>query len=197
MDYFDCLFLNSFLLVCHCELYRVLCLCLLSVREFLGQGWMKVDKTERTPFIMKTSQHFNDVGLLCVVLIKHMSPHLRYHQIHTLTLFVLFCFVDEQPGGIPDHDPHWCGLQGQFHREVGRCGWHLPLSQQLQRHPGGHICPQSQRHLPSEEDLGQSQQTGEVNVRSCLRIIKRVFRRKRFLMTIEKWEKLFYLFDLF
>uniref|UniRef100_A0A665UPI5 Ras protein-specific guanine nucleotide-releasing factor 2a n=1 Tax=Echeneis naucrates TaxID=173247 RepID=A0A665UPI5_ECHNA len=32
--------------------------------EFLGQGWMKVDKTERTPFIMKTSQHFNDVSNL-------------------------------------------------------------------------------------------------------------------------------------
>lgn len=35
--------------------------CFLSCREFLGQGWMKVDKTERTPYIMKTSQHFNDV----------------------------------------------------------------------------------------------------------------------------------------
>lgn len=32
------------------------------LREFLGQGWMKVDKTERTPYIMKTSQHFNDVS---------------------------------------------------------------------------------------------------------------------------------------
>lgn len=31
-------------------------------REFLGQGWMKVDKNERTPYIMKTSQHFNDVN---------------------------------------------------------------------------------------------------------------------------------------
>ncbi len=31
-------------------------------REFLGQGWMKKDKNERTPYIMKTSQHFNDVG---------------------------------------------------------------------------------------------------------------------------------------
>uniref|UniRef100_A0A8C7CM98 Ras protein specific guanine nucleotide releasing factor 2 n=1 Tax=Oncorhynchus kisutch TaxID=8019 RepID=A0A8C7CM98_ONCKI len=30
--------------------------------EFLGQGWMKVDKSERTPYIMKTSQHFNDVS---------------------------------------------------------------------------------------------------------------------------------------
>ncbi|CAK6956028.1 LOW QUALITY PROTEIN: ras-specific guanine nucleotide-releasing factor 2-like [Scomber scombrus] len=32
--------------------------------EFLGQGWMKVDKSERTPFIMKTSQHFNDMSNL-------------------------------------------------------------------------------------------------------------------------------------
>ncbi|KAI3372026.1 hypothetical protein L3Q82_006896 [Scortum barcoo] len=40
------------------------CLCLPSLREFLGQGWMKVDKTERTPYIMKTSQHFNDMSNL-------------------------------------------------------------------------------------------------------------------------------------
>uniref|UniRef100_A0A3P8PLU1 Ras protein-specific guanine nucleotide-releasing factor 2a n=1 Tax=Astatotilapia calliptera TaxID=8154 RepID=A0A3P8PLU1_ASTCA len=32
--------------------------------SFLGQGWMKVDKTERTPYIMKTSQHFNDMSNL-------------------------------------------------------------------------------------------------------------------------------------
>ncbi|KAM9734347.1 LOW QUALITY PROTEIN: ras-specific guanine nucleotide-releasing factor 2 [Menidia menidia] len=32
--------------------------------EFLGQGWMKEDKMERTPFIMKTSQHFNDMSNL-------------------------------------------------------------------------------------------------------------------------------------
>ncbi|XP_023814056.1 ras-specific guanine nucleotide-releasing factor 2 isoform X3 [Oryzias latipes] len=32
--------------------------------EFLGQGWMKVDKTDRTPYIMKTSQHFNDMSNL-------------------------------------------------------------------------------------------------------------------------------------
>uniref|UniRef100_A0AAY4C0C1 Ras protein-specific guanine nucleotide-releasing factor 2a n=1 Tax=Denticeps clupeoides TaxID=299321 RepID=A0AAY4C0C1_9TELE len=32
--------------------------------EFLGQGWMKNDKTERTPYIMKTSQHFNDMSNL-------------------------------------------------------------------------------------------------------------------------------------
>ncbi|XP_049324447.1 LOW QUALITY PROTEIN: ras-specific guanine nucleotide-releasing factor 2 [Astyanax mexicanus] len=32
--------------------------------EFLGQGWMKVDKNEKTPYIMKTSQHFNDMSNL-------------------------------------------------------------------------------------------------------------------------------------
>ncbi|XP_075036164.1 ras-specific guanine nucleotide-releasing factor 2 [Mixophyes fleayi] len=33
-------------------------------QEFLGQGWMKPDKSGRTPFIMKTSQHFNDMSNL-------------------------------------------------------------------------------------------------------------------------------------
>ncbi|XP_051028224.1 ras-specific guanine nucleotide-releasing factor 2 [Acomys russatus] len=32
--------------------------------EFLGQGWMKLDKSERTPYIMKTSQHFNEMSNL-------------------------------------------------------------------------------------------------------------------------------------
>uniref|UniRef100_A0A8C6N576 RAS protein-specific guanine nucleotide-releasing factor 2 n=1 Tax=Mus spicilegus TaxID=10103 RepID=A0A8C6N576_MUSSI len=32
--------------------------------EFLGQGWMKLDKNERTPYIMKTSQHFNEMSNL-------------------------------------------------------------------------------------------------------------------------------------
>ncbi|XP_072462361.1 ras-specific guanine nucleotide-releasing factor 2 isoform X5 [Notamacropus eugenii] len=32
--------------------------------EFLGQGWMKLDKNERTPYVMKTSQHFNDMSNL-------------------------------------------------------------------------------------------------------------------------------------
>ncbi|XP_042303746.1 ras-specific guanine nucleotide-releasing factor 2 [Sceloporus undulatus] len=32
--------------------------------EFLGQGWMKLDKNERTPYIMRTSQHFNDMSNL-------------------------------------------------------------------------------------------------------------------------------------
>ncbi|KAJ8252108.1 hypothetical protein COCON_G00214200 [Conger conger] len=28
--------------------------------EFFGQGWMKNDKNEKTPYIMKTTKHFND-----------------------------------------------------------------------------------------------------------------------------------------
>ncbi|XP_074151312.1 ras-specific guanine nucleotide-releasing factor 1 [Sminthopsis crassicaudata] len=32
--------------------------------EFFGQGWMKVEKNERTPYIMKTTKHFNDISNL-------------------------------------------------------------------------------------------------------------------------------------
>ncbi|XP_054858847.1 ras-specific guanine nucleotide-releasing factor 1 isoform X1 [Eublepharis macularius] len=34
--------------------------------EFFGQGWMKVEKNERTPYIMKNSKHFNDISNLIV-----------------------------------------------------------------------------------------------------------------------------------
>uniref|UniRef100_A0A8C8DXS2 Ras protein specific guanine nucleotide releasing factor 1 n=1 Tax=Oryzias sinensis TaxID=183150 RepID=A0A8C8DXS2_9TELE len=30
--------------------------------EFFGQGWMKNDKNERTPYIIKTTKHFNDIS---------------------------------------------------------------------------------------------------------------------------------------
>nr|KAF6411509.1 Ras protein specific guanine nucleotide releasing factor 1 [Rousettus aegyptiacus] len=32
--------------------------------EFFGQGWMKLEKNERTPHIMKTTKHFNDISNL-------------------------------------------------------------------------------------------------------------------------------------
>ncbi|MEQ2184776.1 Ras protein-specific guanine nucleotide-releasing factor, partial [Goodea atripinnis] len=32
--------------------------------EFFGQGWMKNDKNEKTPYIMRTTKHFNDVNYL-------------------------------------------------------------------------------------------------------------------------------------
>uniref|UniRef100_A0AAX7U523 Ras protein specific guanine nucleotide releasing factor 1 n=1 Tax=Astatotilapia calliptera TaxID=8154 RepID=A0AAX7U523_ASTCA len=33
-------------------------------REFFGQGWMKNDKNEKTPYIMRTTKHFNDMSNL-------------------------------------------------------------------------------------------------------------------------------------
>lgn len=35
-------------------------------REFFGQGWMKLEKNERTPYIMKNTKHFNDVSAATV-----------------------------------------------------------------------------------------------------------------------------------
>ncbi|KAM9126019.1 ras-specific guanine nucleotide-releasing factor 1 isoform 2-T2 [Pangshura tecta] len=32
--------------------------------EFFGQGWMKLEKNERTPYIMKNTKHFNDISNL-------------------------------------------------------------------------------------------------------------------------------------
>ncbi|XP_017287771.1 ras-specific guanine nucleotide-releasing factor 2 isoform X3 [Kryptolebias marmoratus] len=50
--------------------------------EFLGQGWMKVDKTERTPYIMKTSQHFNDMSnLVASQIISHTDVSSRASSI--------------------------------------------------------------------------------------------------------------------
>ncbi|XP_059401334.1 ras-specific guanine nucleotide-releasing factor 2 isoform X2 [Carassius carassius] len=46
--------------------------------EFLGQGWMKMDKNERTPYIMKTSQHFNDMSnLVASQIIAHADVSSR------------------------------------------------------------------------------------------------------------------------
>nr|XP_033775754.1 ras-specific guanine nucleotide-releasing factor 1 [Geotrypetes seraphini] len=39
--------------------------------EFFGQGWMKPDKNERTPYIMSTTKHFNDMSNLIASEILH------------------------------------------------------------------------------------------------------------------------------
>ncbi|XP_042332539.1 ras-specific guanine nucleotide-releasing factor 1 [Sceloporus undulatus] len=39
--------------------------------EFFGQGWMKVEKNERTPYIMKNTKHFNDISNLIASEILH------------------------------------------------------------------------------------------------------------------------------
>ncbi|XP_015219173.1 ras-specific guanine nucleotide-releasing factor 2 isoform X3 [Lepisosteus oculatus] len=50
--------------------------------EFLGQGWMKVDKMERTPYIMKTSQHFNDMSnLVASQIMSHTDVGSRANSI--------------------------------------------------------------------------------------------------------------------
>uniref|UniRef100_A0A3Q2CWA2 Ras protein-specific guanine nucleotide-releasing factor 2b n=1 Tax=Cyprinodon variegatus TaxID=28743 RepID=A0A3Q2CWA2_CYPVA len=50
--------------------------------SFLGQGWMKVDKNERTPYIMKTSQHFNDMSnLVASQIMSHTDVGSRANSI--------------------------------------------------------------------------------------------------------------------
>uniref|UniRef100_A0ACB8E4L8 Ras protein-specific guanine nucleotide-releasing factor n=1 Tax=Sphaerodactylus townsendi TaxID=933632 RepID=A0ACB8E4L8_9SAUR len=39
--------------------------------EFFGQGWMKFEKNERTPYIMKNTKHFNDISNLIASEILH------------------------------------------------------------------------------------------------------------------------------
>ncbi|MCJ8733419.1 hypothetical protein PDJAM_G00223160 [Pangasius djambal] len=39
--------------------------------EFFGQGWMKNDKNEKTPYIMTTTKHFNDISNLIASEILH------------------------------------------------------------------------------------------------------------------------------
>ncbi|NWT79669.1 RGRF1 factor, partial [Lanius ludovicianus] len=41
--------------------------------EFFGQGWMKLEKNERTPYIMKNTKHFNDVGSGCAPCLPKVS----------------------------------------------------------------------------------------------------------------------------
>lgn len=43
-------------------------------REFFGQGWMKNDKNEKTPYIMRTTKHFNDVRSSQKELLSHIEP---------------------------------------------------------------------------------------------------------------------------
>ncbi|XP_026877061.2 ras-specific guanine nucleotide-releasing factor 2 isoform X2 [Electrophorus electricus] len=50
--------------------------------EFLGQGWMKVNKNEKTPYIMKTSQHFNDMSnLVASQIMTHADANSRASSI--------------------------------------------------------------------------------------------------------------------
>uniref|UniRef100_A0A8C5PT41 Ras protein specific guanine nucleotide releasing factor 1 n=1 Tax=Leptobrachium leishanense TaxID=445787 RepID=A0A8C5PT41_9ANUR len=46
--------------------------------EFFGQGWMKADKCERTPYIMNTSKHFNHMSnLIATEILRSEEPMVR------------------------------------------------------------------------------------------------------------------------
>ncbi|XP_040198127.1 ras-specific guanine nucleotide-releasing factor 1 isoform X2 [Rana temporaria] len=46
--------------------------------EFFGQGWMKTDKNERTPYIMSTSKHFNHMSnLIATEILRNEDPAVR------------------------------------------------------------------------------------------------------------------------
>ncbi|XP_072258618.1 ras-specific guanine nucleotide-releasing factor 1 isoform X4 [Pyxicephalus adspersus] len=46
--------------------------------EFFGQGWMKADKSERTPYIMNTSKHFNHMSnLIATEILRNEDPVVR------------------------------------------------------------------------------------------------------------------------
>ncbi|XP_006142683.1 ras-specific guanine nucleotide-releasing factor 1 [Tupaia chinensis] len=50
--------------------------------EFFGQGWMKMEKNERTPYIMKTTKHFNDISnLIASEIIRNEDIHARVSAI--------------------------------------------------------------------------------------------------------------------
>uniref|UniRef100_A0A6I8QAI8 Ras protein specific guanine nucleotide releasing factor 2 n=1 Tax=Xenopus tropicalis TaxID=8364 RepID=A0A6I8QAI8_XENTR len=61
-------------------------------QEFLGQGWMKPDKSERTPYIMKTSQHFNDMSnLVASEIMKHPDVPSRASSIEKWVVVADIC----------------------------------------------------------------------------------------------------------
>ncbi|XP_038669380.1 ras-specific guanine nucleotide-releasing factor 1 isoform X2 [Scyliorhinus canicula] len=46
--------------------------------EFFGQGWMKPEKNERAPYIMKTTKHFNDISnLIASEILKSDDVNIR------------------------------------------------------------------------------------------------------------------------
>ncbi|XP_039629035.1 ras-specific guanine nucleotide-releasing factor 1 [Polypterus senegalus] len=46
--------------------------------EFFGQGWMKTEKNERTPYIMKNTKHFNDISnLIASEILKSEDINIR------------------------------------------------------------------------------------------------------------------------
>ncbi|XP_063067705.1 ras-specific guanine nucleotide-releasing factor 2 isoform X2 [Engraulis encrasicolus] len=69
--------------------------------EFLGQGWMKLDKYERTPYIMKTSQHFNDMSnLVASQIMTHTDVGSRASSIEKWLAVADICRVLNNYNGV-------------------------------------------------------------------------------------------------
>ena len=84
----------------------------LSCREFLGQGWMKIDKTERTPYIMKTSQHFNDVRLCVAPTECNLVMMLYSLDIKAVISFCSFIYTELYIHHIPTGVIYlWCHIK--------------------------------------------------------------------------------------
>uniref|UniRef100_A0AAQ4R172 Ras protein-specific guanine nucleotide-releasing factor 2a n=1 Tax=Gasterosteus aculeatus aculeatus TaxID=481459 RepID=A0AAQ4R172_GASAC len=68
--------------------------------SFLGLGWMKVDKTERTPYIMKTTQHFNDMSnLVASQIMTHTDVGSRANSIEKWVAVADICrFINNYNG---------------------------------------------------------------------------------------------------
>ncbi|XP_030045017.1 ras-specific guanine nucleotide-releasing factor 2, partial [Microcaecilia unicolor] len=61
-------------------------------QEFFGQGWMKPDKSRRTPYIMRTSQHFNDMSnLVASQIINHTDVSSRASSIEKWIVVADIC----------------------------------------------------------------------------------------------------------
>lgn len=125
--------------------------CFPLYREFFGQGWMKPGKNERTPYIMRTTKHFNDV---CENrwLDGRMDRQIDYAAIS--------CFSDQQQDCYRDPTLGWHQHAGGSDWEVGGRGWYLPLPPQLQRSAWDHVFSQPQLSLPTQKNMAQSFQAG-------------------------------------
>lgn len=141
-------------------LFVLICL---PCREFFGQGWMKNDKNEKTPYIMRTTKHFNDVCCF--------EQDGRSAILQTIHPSVLISLPDKQPYCHRDPALRGRGHSSSGHREMGGRGRHLPVSPQLQCHPGDHLLPQSQLCVPPQEDLAQGVQAGAQHDKWPLRIV--------------------------
>lgn len=133
-------------------------------REFFGQGWMKLEKNERTPYIMKNTKHFNDVSGAAGWDGNKNGACGTWVRVEALPEALLMLRLlppeGQQLNCVRDPAQRGAHRARQRHREVGGGSRHLPLPAQLQRRAGDHLLPQPQRDLPPQENLAEGLQAG-------------------------------------